>query len=394
MLQEIKIKNFKSFRDEVELSFESSADDRYSSTVTMPDGVKLIRFAVVLGANASGKSNLLEAIEFLRSFWNKIPVKNDEGTDVQPFLMQPDALAHDTEFDVKLYVEGIRYWYQLKVNPEKVVEETLFVYNSNRPTKVFTRQDKNGISKLTFNPAVVKLSQAGIDVLSMNCLRNMSLLAVLKKVNVEVPYLDNLRRWIDQRMMPLQKGSETSISQTTKAKISDDEAFKEYLLMFAKEADFNISDIKVKKMAALFGHHVDTERGSEEYVLPESCQSAGTTRMVELESVIYSQLKCQGLLCIDEMEVSMHPNLMEYILTKFMNSTDNESQLVITTHYDPILKDIDDIFGKDSVWFTEKAKDGASNLFSLVEFRGLNKLSSIHRAYMNGQFGALPNVIM
>ena len=394
MLQEIKIKNFKSFRDEVELSFESSADDRYSSTVTMPDGVKLIRFAVVLGANASGKSNLLEAIEFLRSFWNKIPIKNDEGTDVQPFLMQPNALAYDTEFDVKLYVEGVRYWYQLKVNPEKVVEETLFVYNSNRPTKVFTRQDQNGISKLTFNSAVVKLSQAGIDVLSMNCLRNMSLLAVLKKVNVEVPYLDNLRRWIDQRMMPLQKGSETSISQTTKAKISDDEAFKEYLLMFAKEADFNNSDIKVKKMAALFGHHVDTERGSEEYVLPESCQSAGTTRMVELESVIYSQLKCQGLLCIDEMEVSMHPNLMEYILTKFMNSTDNKSQLLITTHYDPILKDIDDIFGKDSVWFTEKAKDGASSLFSLVEFRGLNKLSSIHRAYMNGQFGALPNVIM
>jgi hypothetical protein len=68
--------------------------------------------------------------------------------------------------------------------------------------------------------------------------------------------------------------------------------------------------------------------------------------------------------------------------------------LLITTHYDPILKDIDDIFGKDSVWFTEKAKDGASSLLSLVEFRCLNKLSSIHRAYMNGQFGALPNVIM
>ena len=94
------------------------------------------------------------------------------------------------------------------------------------------------------------------------------------------------------------------------------------------------------------------------------------------------------------MEVSMHPNLMEYILTKFVNCRDNESQLLITTHYDPILKGIDDIFGIDSVWFTEKAKDGNSNLYSLIEFRGLNKLSSIHRAYMNGQFGALPNVIM
>lgn len=394
MLHELKIKNFKSFRDEAMFSFEASTDDRYNSTVTMPDKVKLLRFAVVLGANASGKSNLLEAIEFLRVFWNKTPMKNDEGTDVQPFLMQPNALNYDTEMEVSIYVEGVRYLYQLIINPEKVVGETLFVYNTNRPTRIFTRQDVNDISKLTFNSAVVKLSQAEVDVLSINCLRNMSLLAVLKKVNVEVAYVSKLRNWIDQRMMPLQNGTAAVISQTTKSMISDDEDFKEYLLMFAKEADFNISDIKVKKMAALFGHHVETVRGEEEYVLPETCQSAGTTRMVELESVIYNQLKRQGLMCIDEMEVSMHPNLMEYILTKFVNSRDNESQLLITTHYDPILKDIDDIFGKDSVWFTEKAKDGNSNLYSLIEFRGLNKLSSIHRAYMNGQFGALPNVIM
>ena len=89
----------------------------------------------------------------------------------------------------------------------------------------------------------------------------------------------------------------------------------------------------------------------------------------------------------------MHPNLLEYILTKFINTPDNQSQLLASTHYDPILKDIDDIFGKDSVWFTEKSKDGNTTLFSLVDFKGLNKLSSIHRAYMNGQFGALPNVL-
>ena len=77
MLQELKIKNFKSFRDEVVLSFEISGNDKYNSVVTMPDGVQLLRFAVVLGANASGKSNLLEAIDFLRVFWNKIPMKND-----------------------------------------------------------------------------------------------------------------------------------------------------------------------------------------------------------------------------------------------------------------------------------------------------------------------------
>lgn len=393
MIQELKIKNFKSFRDEAELSFEPSGEDRYNSVVTMPDGVQLLRFAVVLGANARGKSNLLDAIEFLRTFWNNIPATNNDGTDVQPFLMRKDALSFDSEFEVKFYVDGIRYWYQLTVNPEKVCREVLFVYLSNRPTKVFCREDMDGVSKLNFNPAVAKLSQTEIEVMSMNCLRNMSVLAVLKKVNIAVPYLDNMRRWIDTRMLPLQSGTLSSLSSEAKKHIADSEDFREYLMQFAKEADFNISDIKIQKMAALFGHTVQNETGAEDYVMPEACQSTGTKRMVELESLIYTQLKRQAFLCVDEIEASMHPNLMEYILAKFMNTPDNQSQLLVSTHYDPILKDIDDIFGKDSVWFTEKGKDGNTALFSLADFKGLNKLSSIHRAYMNGQFGALPNVL-
>jgi AAA15 family ATPase/GTPase len=394
MLQEIKFKNFKSFRDEAELSFEVSGTDRYNSVVNMPDGVQLQRFVAILGANASGKSNVLEAIEFLRRFWNKTPNKNDEGTDVQPFLLRPDALNYDTEFEVKLYIQGLRYSYQLKVNPEKVSAEALYVYQTHRPTKVFSREDVNGLSRLSFNPSVVRLSQAEVDILSISCLRNMSVLSVLKKVNIAVPFLDEMRRWIDERMMPLQQGVVPALSAEAKNLLQDDEDFKSYLMQFAREADFNISDIKIKKMSALFGHHVVTPHGEEEYVLPEVCQSAGTTRMVELESIIYSQLRRQALLCVDEWESSFHPHLLEFILMKFINSADNQSQLLVTTHYDPLLKDIDDLFGKDSIWFTEKEKDGNSELFSLVDFKGLNKLSSVHRAYMNGQFGALPNVIM
>lgn len=393
MIQELKIRNYKSFRDEVELSFEPSGDDRYNSVVTMPDGVRLLRFAVLLGANASGKSNLLDSFEFLRRFWNTLPATNDDGTDVQPFLLRDDALSFDTEFELKFYVDGLRYWYKLRINPEKVCLEELSVYYTNRPTRVFCREDVGGVSRIAFNPAVVRLSQAETDVMSMNCLRNMSLLATLKKVNISVACLDNIRRWIDSRLLPLQSGAIQSISENAKKHLADSGDFREYLLKFAKEADFNISDIKIQKMAALFGHRVEIDGRRDEFVLPEACQSAGTKRMVELESIIYRQLERQAFLCIDEIEASMHPNLMEYILAKFVNIPDNESQLIVSTHYDPILKDIDDIFGKDSVWFTEKGIDGNSQLFSLADFTCLNRLSSIHHAYLNGRFGALPNVL-
>lgn len=89
----------------------------------------------MLGANASGKSNLLDAIEFLRTFWNNIPATNNDGTDVQPFLMRKDALSFDTEFEVKFYVDGIRYWYQLTVNPEKVCQRVSFCLPFQSPDK-------------------------------------------------------------------------------------------------------------------------------------------------------------------------------------------------------------------------------------------------------------------
>ena len=255
------------------------------------------------------------------------------------------------------------------------------------------RVDANGVSKLNCNSAVTHLSQAETDVLSMNCLRNMSVLAVLKKVNISVPFLSKMRHWIDTQILPLQSGSQSSLSQGAKKLISDSEDFRQYIMKFAKEADFNISDIKIQKMAALFGHAIEGESGVQDYFMPETCQSSGTKRMVELESLIYTQLKRQAFLCIDEIESSMHPNLMEYVLAKFINTPDNESQLLVSTHYDPILKDIDDIFGRDSVWFTEKGKDGNTSLFPLTDFKGLNRLASIHRAYMNGRFGALPNIL-
>lgn len=393
MIQELSVTNFKSFKDKITISFESTENDRYNSQVVMPDGVKLLRFAVILGANASGKSNLLEAFEFLRRFWSAVPVSNAEGTDVQPFLMQPDALSKNTDFDIKLYIGGLRYWYKLSVNPEKVISEELYVYLTNRPTKIFTRRDLDGVSKLKLNTAVVKISAAESEVLSMNCLCNMSALAALKKVNIKIAYLERMRAWIDSCMMPLQSASDDKISDETKSMLERDEIFREYLLNFAKEADFNISNIKIRKMSALFGHTIQTDQGEELYVLPESCQSSGTTRMVQLESMVYLLLKCKGFLAIDEMESSMHPRLMEYILTKYVNQHDVPSQLLVTTHYDYILNDINDIFGPDSVWFTEKSPDGASSLYSLVEFKGLNKVSSIHKAYLNGRFGAIPNVL-
>lgn len=98
-----------------------------------------------------------------------------------------------------------------------------------------------------------------------------------------------------------------------------------------------------------------------------------------------------AFLHIDEVEASLHPDLVEFILQKFL-ATKNRSQLLITTHYDPLLNTVDDLLRRDSVWFTDKAESGATTLYSLVEFKGLKRIASLQRAYRNGIFGALPNI--
>ena len=115
--------------------------------------------------------------------------------------------------------------------------------------------------------------------------------------------------------------------------------------------------------------------------------------MIELESAIYTTVREQAFLPVDEVEASLHPFLLDFVLDKFLKEDDNNmSQLLVTTHYDPLLDVIDDLFGKDSVWFTEKKDDGNTELYPLTDFKGLKKLSSIRKSYKNGQFGAIPEI--
>ena len=140
-----------------------------------------------------------------------------------------------------------------------------------------------------------------------------------------------------------------------------------------------------------FEHTVKNKYGTEIYELPHELQSNGTNRLYGVEAAIYDMEKRNGFLAIDEIESSLHPELVRLILDQYINS-EGQSQLLVTTHYDPLLDEIDHLFRKDSVWFTEKGEDGNTSLYSLVEFRGLDEQPYPFRsAYRNGRFGALPN---
>ena len=254
----------------------------------------------------------------------------------------------------------------------------------------------------------------------------MSFFASMTKVNLNIESIDKVIRWINDKLMPGINRS-TELSDYAKSRMLKNQSFNDYLMSFTRQADLRISRIDVKETAVNLNEsqlkaiseasflderqradilakgfindiqtnfviRVKNTRGEEEYILPENSQSAGTTRVIEIESAIHTILEEQAFLAIDEIEASLHPSLLDFILDRFLKKENNESQLLVTTHYDPLLDTIDDLFGKDSVWFTDKQEDGNTELYPLTDFKGLNKLSSIRKSYKNGQFGAVPEI--
>jgi len=428
MIQELKLKNFLSFKDETILSFEATKDTTFEDyhVVEVAPGVRLLRFALIYGANASGKSNLLFALDYLRRFWFEKKNDIDEMTNAVPFLLDTETPAQPSEFELKFYVGARKYWYQLTLSQRAVLTERLYYYKSVQPTLLFSRELAGSQSVIKFNSAAVKVSANVQEQLTLRCLPNMSFFAARNQVNCSLPIIDEARDWMKSTFLPI-IGPQTQMFEYAGDKMENDKELKQYLLQFIHKADFNITGVKSEKkdqpMAEAvrtkmlresnypteaidfvmsnyrlesvktdFEHTVKNQRGIEKYTLPNTLQSEGTRRTLGIETAVYEALKQEKTLMVDEIESSLHPDLVEFIIEQFLK-TPNRSQMVVTSHYDPLLNTVDDLLRKDSVWFTEKGEDGASCIYSLVEFKGLNKIRSFQKSYRNGLFGALPNII-
>ena len=378
------------------MSFEATKDTTFESShvVEVAPGVRLLRLALVFGANASGKSNLLAAFDYLRNFWFHQPADLYAPTESIPFLLDKVTPQEPTEFGLKFYTAGKKYWYVLVLDTHRVISEKLYFYKSAQPTLLFSRSFENGQSVIRFNPSVIKIDATVSREIALRCLPNMSFFAAKKMINYSLPHINDASDWMRKRTHQIIDPGNTMFDSAGKMALNND-ALKKYLVDFMHRADFNITDINAEKYACdvrtYFEHTVKNSRGTEKYILSNELQSLGTQRTFGIETAIYSAILSNEFLPIDEIESSLHPDLTEFILEQFFKS-ESRSQLLVTTHYDPLLGSVDDLIRKDSVWFTEKGEDGCSDLYSLVEFKGLRKIKSFQKSYRNGAFGAVPNI--
>lgn len=426
MIQELRIRNFLSFKDETTFSFEATNDQfADESQVVKIGSTRLLRFAVVYGYNASGKSNLLCALDFLRQFWMYKPKDLDARTGAIPFKLDRVSSAKPSGFELIFFVRDTKYRYLLELDEHQVYLEKLLYYKSNQPTMLFERRWENGASVIQVNQNAEKISSAAEEMIAVNCLKNMSFFVARGQVNVSLPLIDAAKDWMRSKMMPVIMPN-SQLTNYAEKQASEDKALAAHIVEFLHAADFNITNLSselvshrisddlvrylteddgstneqivrererikkektVREYQTVFEHTVENENGEQSYQMVKDDESAGTLRTFGIEAALSRALQNETLLTVDEIETSLHPKLLEKILFEYLR-TAARTQLFVTTHNDGLLDLVDDLLRKDSVWFTEKQRSGVTELYRLTDFRGLNRLSSIRDAYRNKRFGA------
>ena len=402
MIAEIKFKNMFSFRDETVLSFEAdkSKDLESYHVVELAPDVKLLKLAVIYGANASGKSNIIKVCDFIRSFITCTPLNKAELIKIVPFLLNRTSKEQASEFSVSFYAmngdKAIRYVYSVLLETTHIVRETLIYYLSQQPATVFERSMENNASSIKFGQKV-KISTAAKEEITLKCLPNMSVFAAYMQVNTNIAEMETALQYLTKQMMPAIVPT-SSLSRYAEEAIKKETA-KEYILRYLQEADFNISNISSKEQETkkgvvnytMYQHKVSSGLGGNDYYeFPELYESDGTIRTFGLASQIQNSIGSNAFLAVDEIESSLHPKLIEYMIERFLKES-KQAQLLLTTHYDGLLGE-EDLLRKDNIWFAEKNTDGASVLYPLTDFKGLNRISSLQKAYKFGKFGAVPNL--
>lgn len=412
MLIEFRVKNFRSLRDEQVLSLVASKDKTLLDTNTQATGISaaptLLRSVVVYGANASGKSNLIKALQYMRGVVTESAraIQPSQTFAVQPFRLDAGSVNQPSEFEVTFLLDGVRYQYGFAMTAQRIVSEHLLVYKAFKPQRWFTRRFDADTDKdvYEFGPSLKGPKNLWEGATRPNAL----FLSMAVQLNSEA--LRPLFDWFLSQMVIFNEQAQLS-PQISIQMLKQADGRKE-ICHFLAAADISITDIdletrKVPGQAVHFDlvagktevrpeeieehkvrfHHV-TEKGRAIFDLTD--ESNGTRNLLFLAGPVLDILRKGLTLVIDELDTSLHTLLVRELVRLFHCPDINTggAQLIFTTH-DTSLLDAPDLFRRDQVWFVEKDLDQTSTLVSLSEFSP-RKNEALERGYLMGRYGGVP----
>lgn len=412
MIVEFRVKNFLSLKKEQVLSFEATADSHLQEfhCIRITPKLRLLKVAAIFGANASGKSNVLKALSFMHDMILNSATKKQilDQTDFTPFKLSRESLEAPGIFEIRFILDGIKYAYGFKIDKYAILEEWLFNYPKGKKSKLFTRRSVKKDGKTHEYVYDWGTSLKGEKKKLSELTRQNSLfLSVSSQFKHKV--LNRIFEWFKIKLRPIVTPG-TNVLNFTSLKCNEDERFKRDVLSLLKYADFKIDDIifekekyrqrrlfedenpdliqhdQVELNKILFKHRVKEGDMAFSNKLEFSEESRGTQRYYELAGPLLDLIDEGGVLCIDELESSLHTGLLTHLIKTFLeNST--KAQLLFTCH--DLQAMTLELFRRDEIWFTEMKEGGQTELYCLSDFRP-RKDKLIRNGYLNGAYGAVP----
>ena len=396
MLCQFTFSNYRSYRDETTLTMQASSMKEFSQALLSGgDSQNFLPVAAVYGPNAGGKSNLLEALVYVRSAVARPIITFKQETEESeepplriprcaPFAFDEEHSSQPSEFEVYYRIKGYEYRYTLAVNSFRIVGESLArrQIGASRPAQLF--ESTGGKISLGSSLRRVKAStefNSAIPYLSY------------LYMNTDIEAIQDAASWfldctpLNYNNSYLERRLESMLDEENEPEIT----------RFLRAIDIHVDGFRVERDAGGYRQRVYVKhnvRGSE-YELHFSEESAGTRKLMGVASVVMSALEKGGTVLADELDAKLHPKLLRYVILLFKDPKINKggAQLVFTSQDVATMRN--DVFRRDEIWFTARDADEVSRLWSLSDLHEPNgnpvsANAAFYRQYLAGRYGADP----
>ena len=411
MLLEFKIKNFMSIKDELILNMEANSKNDLEDNISVIDKERVLKSACILGANAHGKSTIVKAFTSAIIFIRNSNLLQD-GVKLPwmvPFKFDDVTIKEPSFFEFTFMTNETKYIYGFSADVNKVHDEYLYKYSSSKPSLMFKRTNTNDYE-------FPQITKARLNEIVKNNTENKLLFSTANVWN-----FNEFKEPFEWFMKNINTYSDFNLGMIDIAKYNNDE-IKKSVLKILNNSDISIKDYNIEivnrklnnnekgpiiLINAMMGNTlpandsvreirittkhevIDTKGNKREYTLDMSEESLGTQKMFYIGLVLQDILNGQTMI-IDELENSLHPFLVEYLIKMFHNPkvNTNNAQLIFTSHSKPLLNL--DLFRREQIYFAEKELNSSkTEIYSLSDY-SVRKNEDIEKGYTNGRYGAVP----
>lgn len=420
MIIQFSVSNYRCFRGLQTLNLTASGDKSLSENcvdVELPglSGKRWLKGVGIYGANASGKSTVLDALSALRRLVltsAKVTDAKEPVQHIEPFLLCSSDSKPPTAFGLVFVAHGVRYEYRVAATYERIWHESLRAFPSAREQVWYSRDWDPVTSTYVWTPERPTGFRRDTQ-LEGYTLRNMLFLSKAVANNRED--LEPIYNWFKEQLRFLDLAAHHRLSYNfTLQQVADQTEHAERIVELLRHADIGVSSAGViesppdnetlEKYINSAPEEVRDKLRNNKWLVPElthkgtsssaiplpwSTESAGTERLFALAGPWLDILSKGLVVCVDELETSMHPLMVRELMRLFMSAKENTkgAQLIFTTH-NPLLLDTT-LIRRDQVWFTDKDEEGAAHLYPLTDYSP-RRGESLVRGYLSGRYGAVP----